>query len=222
MALVHAVIGLGEALITGAVVRFLLVRRPDLFDEPDAAAERFRGGQELGPGDPGRSGSRAGDRGLPGAVCLRPARRPRVRRREARMSCAEDEAAPKIPAPIPDYQASDRRCRACEARDGRGGGRRHAAWSLASHSGWRGSCPGRSRSRHTPMRLEPLERRRERTGLLHRLDARLKLIAALAFVVVAVAAPIGSWTWLRSRGICAGACDRPFGHSAARPGPALV
>src|ERR1017187_6832098 len=30
MALIHAVIGLGEALITGAVVRFLLVRRPDL------------------------------------------------------------------------------------------------------------------------------------------------------------------------------------------------
>ena len=38
MALVHAVIGLGEALITGAAVRFLLVRRPDLFEEPDSAA----------------------------------------------------------------------------------------------------------------------------------------------------------------------------------------
>jgi cobalt/nickel transport system permease protein len=33
MALVHAAIGVGEALITGVVVRFLLVRRPDLFDE---------------------------------------------------------------------------------------------------------------------------------------------------------------------------------------------
>ncbi len=32
MALVHAVIGVGEAVITGLVVRFLLVRRPDLFE----------------------------------------------------------------------------------------------------------------------------------------------------------------------------------------------
>ena len=32
MALVHAAIGLGEAIITGLVVRFLLVRRPDLFE----------------------------------------------------------------------------------------------------------------------------------------------------------------------------------------------
>jgi cobalt/nickel transport system permease protein len=38
MALVHAVIGLGEALITGAAVRFLLLRRPDLFEEPDDTA----------------------------------------------------------------------------------------------------------------------------------------------------------------------------------------
>ncbi len=32
MALVHAAIGLGDAIITGLVVRFLLVRRPDLFE----------------------------------------------------------------------------------------------------------------------------------------------------------------------------------------------
>jgi cobalt/nickel transport system permease protein len=47
MALVHAAIGVGEALITGVVVRFLLVRRPDLFDDlggavvPSSAAGRF-------------------------------------------------------------------------------------------------------------------------------------------------------------------------------------
>lgn len=35
MALVHAAIGLGEALITGLVLRFLLQTRPDLIDEPD-------------------------------------------------------------------------------------------------------------------------------------------------------------------------------------------
>jgi cobalt/nickel transport system permease protein len=36
MALVHALIGIGEALITGVVVRFVLLRRPDLL-EPEGA-----------------------------------------------------------------------------------------------------------------------------------------------------------------------------------------
>ncbi len=41
MTLVHAVIGLGEALITGAVVRFLLLTRPDLIHhEPKEEASR--------------------------------------------------------------------------------------------------------------------------------------------------------------------------------------
>ncbi|HEV3168011.1 MAG TPA: energy-coupling factor ABC transporter permease [Isosphaeraceae bacterium] len=38
MTLVHAAIGLGEALITGLVLRFLLLARPDLVYEPDPAA----------------------------------------------------------------------------------------------------------------------------------------------------------------------------------------
>src|SRR5262249_50364233 len=50
------------------------------------------------------------------------------------------------------------------------------------------------------MAFEAIERRSERTGLLHRLDARLKLIAALAFVGFAVSAPIGSWNWLGALG----------------------
>jgi cobalt/nickel transport system permease protein len=37
MALVHAGIGLGEALITGGVLRFLLLMRPDLIEQPDLA-----------------------------------------------------------------------------------------------------------------------------------------------------------------------------------------
>lgn len=37
MTLVHAVIGLGEAIITGLVVRFLLLTRPDLLDDPEGA-----------------------------------------------------------------------------------------------------------------------------------------------------------------------------------------
>jgi cobalt/nickel transport system permease protein len=48
MALVHALIGLGEALITGAVVRFLLVRRPDLFHETEVAAPGFGGAKNWG------------------------------------------------------------------------------------------------------------------------------------------------------------------------------
>jgi cobalt/nickel transport system permease protein len=37
MTLVHAGIGVGEAIITGLVLRFLLLTRPDLIDEPDPA-----------------------------------------------------------------------------------------------------------------------------------------------------------------------------------------
>ena len=49
MALVHAAIGLGEALITGMVLRFLLLTRPDLIDnvEPDADTVTGRWGRVL-------------------------------------------------------------------------------------------------------------------------------------------------------------------------------
>jgi cobalt/nickel transport system permease protein len=40
MTLVHAVIGVGEAVITGLVLRFVLLTRPDLIHEPDAAPAR--------------------------------------------------------------------------------------------------------------------------------------------------------------------------------------
>ena len=36
MAMIHAAIGLGEALITGVVVRFVLLTRPDLIHQPEA------------------------------------------------------------------------------------------------------------------------------------------------------------------------------------------
>jgi cobalt/nickel transport system permease protein len=45
------------------------------------------------------------------------------------------------------------------------------------------------------MRLEPLDRPAERAGPLQRLDARIKLIAAVAFVVLAALSPIGVWSW---------------------------
>jgi cobalt/nickel transport system permease protein len=43
------------------------------------------------------------------------------------------------------------------------------------------------------MRLEFLERYSEGDGPLHRLDARVKLVATLAFVVLVVATPVGWW-----------------------------
>jgi cobalt/nickel transport system permease protein len=48
MTLVHAAIGLGEAVITGLVVRFLLVRRPDLFEMHDALSGESRGARGWG------------------------------------------------------------------------------------------------------------------------------------------------------------------------------
>jgi cobalt/nickel transport system permease protein len=48
MTLVHAVIGVGEAVITGLVVRFLLVRRPDLFERHDATTGESRGALRWG------------------------------------------------------------------------------------------------------------------------------------------------------------------------------
>ena len=90
MALVHAVIGVGEAVITGLVVRFVLLTRPDLIDDRDSTNTTSRGP---------RSRSRAGlaDRlaglgiALGVAVFLSPfasrgAGRPGIRRRQARLS----------------------------------------------------------------------------------------------------------------------------------------
>ena len=50
------------------------------------------------------------------------------------------------------------------------------------------------------MRLEPLDRPRQRAGPLERLDARIKLIATLAFVVLTVLTPIGAWSRLGALG----------------------
>jgi cobalt/nickel transport system permease protein len=51
------------------------------------------------------------------------------------------------------------------------------------------------------MRLESLEDRGDRSRPLHRLDACLKLLFALAFVVFVVAVPIGHWRLLGSLGL---------------------
>jgi cobalt/nickel transport system permease protein len=51
------------------------------------------------------------------------------------------------------------------------------------------------------MRRDGLERHSEGRGPLHRLDARLKLIAAMVFLVAAVTTPIGAWTALGALGL---------------------
>jgi cobalt/nickel transport system permease protein len=51
------------------------------------------------------------------------------------------------------------------------------------------------------MRLDGFERSSAGTGPLHRLDARFKLIATVVFIVIVVAAPLGSWTLLGLLGI---------------------
>jgi cobalt/nickel transport system permease protein len=106
MALVHAAIGLGEALITGLVVRFILLTRPDLIDpEPE------------GPQDPtSRSGRH---RWLPTAlaglgialavaVFLSPLASDHPDGLEyvgqKTGILAEESVTSSLPAPMPDYQ----------------------------------------------------------------------------------------------------------------------
>jgi cobalt/nickel transport system permease protein len=102
MALVHAVIGLGEALITGAVVQFLLVRRPDLFDEPDAAGEGHYGANNWGQALVG---------GLAVALAVAVFLAPFAYDQPDGLSFVGDKLGilredeePKVPAPLPEYQ----------------------------------------------------------------------------------------------------------------------
>ena len=102
MALVHAIIGLGEALITGAVVRFLLVRRPDLFDEPDLSGERYYAAKNWGQSMIG---------GLAVALAIAVFLAPFAYDRPDGLSYVgeklgflREDPSPEIPAPLPDYQ----------------------------------------------------------------------------------------------------------------------
>jgi cobalt/nickel transport system permease protein len=51
------------------------------------------------------------------------------------------------------------------------------------------------------MPRDGLERQSEGDGPLHRLDARLKLIATLAFIVTVIATPMGAWRGLGAEGL---------------------
>lgn len=101
MVLVHAAIGVGEAIITGLVVRFVLLTRPDLIHDPEPAGET--------------PASRWGRAGLGGlalalavAIFLAPLASEHPDGLEAvgrRLKFLDEGAAPTpiVAAPIPDY-----------------------------------------------------------------------------------------------------------------------
>src|SRR5207302_10056926 len=80
-----------------------------------------------------------------------------------------------------------------------------ARWGRSPSSGpgsaWRGSSPDAPRKGFPRMWLESLEWSRRADGPLHRLDPRAKLVATLAYVVAAVATPVGSWRLLAAEGL---------------------
>jgi cobalt/nickel transport system permease protein len=99
MALVHAAVGIGEALITGLVLRFLLLVRPDLIedDENGGSASRTRWGQAA-----------VGGLGIALAVAIFLA--PFASKHDdglewvGRKLGFSKEETPVLAAPIPDYQ----------------------------------------------------------------------------------------------------------------------
>jgi cobalt/nickel transport system permease protein len=104
MALVHAAIGVGEALITGAVVRFLLLTRPDLLDgglvEGTSTASR-RGGIAVA----GLAISLAVATFLAPFASEHPDGLEYVGGEKVKFLPAEDASpASAVPAPIPDYE----------------------------------------------------------------------------------------------------------------------
>lgn len=100
MTLVHAGIGVGEAIITGLVVRFLLLTRPDLIYDPSPAAPTSRGHL-------GRVAAAGLAVALAVAVVLGPFAWDSPDGLEYvgdRMRFLKDEAAPVVAAPIADYE----------------------------------------------------------------------------------------------------------------------
>jgi cobalt/nickel transport system permease protein len=105
MALVHSGIGVGEALITGLVVRFLLVRRPDLFEIPDDPAQSPSAGGRWGQTVAGGLGI-----ALAVAVFLSPFASDKPDGLEfvgEKLGFLKENSSARslpIPAPIPDYE----------------------------------------------------------------------------------------------------------------------
>jgi cobalt/nickel transport system permease protein len=105
MALVHSGIGVGEAVITGLVVRFLLVRRPDLFGMPDDPTQNASGGGRWGE-------TIAGGLGIALAVAVflspfayeKPDGLEFVGQKLGFLKEDSSAHASPVPAPIPDYE----------------------------------------------------------------------------------------------------------------------
>jgi cobalt/nickel transport system permease protein len=103
MTLVHAAIGLGEALITGMVVRFVLLTRPDLIDDSsEAVPSRGTRWVRLGIGGLGIA--------LAVAIFLAPLASENpdglefVGSQKVPFLPGDENAAPKLPGLIPDYE----------------------------------------------------------------------------------------------------------------------
>lgn len=99
MTLVHAVIGLGEAVITGLVVRFILLTRPDLVYHADPASDAPRPG-----------GLRVGAAGLAVALAVGVFLAPFASESPdglefvgEKIGFLKDDAPSTLPVPIPDY-----------------------------------------------------------------------------------------------------------------------
>jgi cobalt/nickel transport system permease protein len=106
MALVHSGIGLGEALITGLVLRFVLLTRPDLVYEPEA----LEAGGDL-PAAPASGWGQITLAGLAIALAVGVFLAPFASGHPdgleyvgAKLGFLEGEAPAVIAAPIPDYQ----------------------------------------------------------------------------------------------------------------------
>ena len=100
MALVHAAIGVGEAVITGLVLRSLLLTRPDLFDEPDSTT----------PGRFAKLGQ-SGAAGLAVALAVGAFLAPFASEHPdgleyvgQKLGFLAESSSPVLSAPIPDYQ----------------------------------------------------------------------------------------------------------------------
>ena len=98
MALVHAGIGVGEALITGVVLRYILLMRPT---GPRNSARRDFFRQTSGTSGTRRTGHRPGRIGVPCTIRVGVRRRPGVGRGQLGF-LKKGEAV--LSAPIPDYQ----------------------------------------------------------------------------------------------------------------------
>ncbi len=116
MALVHAVIGVGEAIITGLVVRFVLLTRPELILDEERTAEDFETDSGAAPAaepsrNPGWLATLAAGLGiaLGVAVFVSPFAYDAPDGLEyvgEKFGFLPDEShAPMLPSPMPDYEA---------------------------------------------------------------------------------------------------------------------